>query len=51
VYQLDHISRRLQSGFMSVLYGNYISLLRHFVVWDYSWYAVHRLLPWRGFVS
>ena len=39
VYQLDHIAPGLEVGFDGVRYGDYVSLLRHFVVWDYVWYA------------
>ena len=43
VYQLDYIAPGLEVGFDGVVFGDYLSALRHFRVWDYSWCG-HALL-------
>lgn len=37
VYQLDHVAPGLGAGFDAVRFGDYVGLLRHFRVWDYTW--------------
>ena len=40
---MEYISRGLTMGYDYILMGDYIGHLRHFRVWEYSWYNLQSL--------